>query len=294
MEKRQLFLSLLSLSFLGVVPAHAGLLDWFWSTPKPASQLIPTPAPKSVSPSQRVGTLVLRCGNRVVKTAFKAFKKHPKMSFAMLCAGFVAGKALYNRYVLLPSFTAKLQPTINDKEHKIYNWSLVQLGTAAGIRTNKGKVIDQLITACPQLTMHKQPHGTIHWKDLIATIELEIKELQTMAEKAKSLASGLFVGVRRDYEALCKIAHITNESEVVEEQEQAINQRMVNEGNSMSVATRFGALLTGNINYDVAHRTYWQLYSRLLRMQALHDIVCNVAQEEGGVEMVVGQKKLPR
>ena len=129
--------------------------------------------------------------------------------------------------------------------------------------------------------------GAIRWCDLLATIEVEQRELGRLRSRLRSyvdwsIGDLYLLGVLRDYQRVCIAQGVRNQDDehvMIVAQERAIDQMMRNK--QIGKFERFIFGLTGSYNYDKAYPLYWTAYQRCARLRQLHGIVYTAASNEG-------------
>lgn len=222
-------------------------------------------------------------------------------------AGVAAGIAVYHRYWSLRRVALQLRPPVGEDDmrwgKKIYNWRMHDqyFNTAAKLRSqqNRDEVINLLRQECSLFDILKREDvnggvlrrpitgGAIRWCDLLATIEVEQRELGRLRSTLRSYVDWSFgdlhfLGALKDYQQICTAQGVRNQDDehaMNVAQEQAIDQVMRNKQIDRFERIIFG--LSGSVNYSFAYPLYWLAYQRCARLRQLHAIVHMAASNEG-------------
>lgn len=243
-------------------------------------------------------------------------KKFIAGTVAALGACYIVAKVLHQRYFTLPIIKKKLIPPAGEDNarcrKKLFTWhpDNVDIGTlerlrAAGGALNSSQLITTLRRDCVAFDIFKHDDinavlsgridkntlrpiesGEIHWNDLIATLNLEIRELEEIKEFLRARSTWRIIGhyrlgSERDLEK-------TFQGQGVHTKEQERQMTSIIENAVDNVMTRpvgiFGRLLStvlGAPNYDKIYPLYWAAYRRLAWLETFKGIIERAAASQG-------------
>lgn len=263
----------------------------------------------------------------LIKAAHAVLGTSGMVECATAAAAFYAIRAVHERYFTLPEYHDILKPPAGEdpkgfRKH-IYTWrpreidlrmvenlhreSTLDINNNPTLNLNESRLIAALRYDCGAFNVYKSEHlqavengtmlestlkpivsGEIYWRDLIATLNYEIRKLTEIKEYLRTASRWRIfpgidrysVGAERDLANAFFAQHImTKEAErqmsrAAEDMIKHIMKRPA------SVRTRILAVLFGAPNYDKTYALYWTAYRRLLWLETLKGIIERTAQAQ--------------